>query len=101
MSPPRGHAAFQQAKTGRTDTARVTRFHHRRRRLTDVDLERINQIVVLRSLSLSRYPASLSRHAGDARNAIAVDCRGSERQAGRTLLTAFSHGGAKKTCHNI
>ena len=46
MSPPRGHAAFQQAKTGRTDTARVTRFHHRRRRLTDVDLERINQIVV-------------------------------------------------------
>ena len=36
----------RQKRVGRTRRARVTRFHHRRRRLTDVDLERINQIVV-------------------------------------------------------
>ena len=51
MSPPRspGACGIPAGKNGSDGHgARVTRFHHRRRsrRLTDVDLERINQIVV-------------------------------------------------------
>lgn len=79
-----GHAAFQQAKKERRHRrrARVTHFHHR---VTDVDLERINQKLSLSPSALLSPPPprhSRSRHSGDARNAIAVDGRG------RSLLTA-------------
>ena len=57
---------------GKNGSARVTRFHHRRRRLTDVDLERINQIVV-RALCL---PVSLPRVTlASRRRCQERDCR--------------------------
>ena len=77
--------------------ARVTRFHHRRRRLTDVDLERINQIVVRPpSLVTPRHSRVTPAMPGTR---LPLTACASGRQAA-LYERRFRTEGAKKTCHN-